>query len=59
MTTLLDTSVIVRYLIDDPPEQAARAAELLDTALAKIRDVANFCGWTHRGFCKSTWHMIQ
>jgi predicted nucleic acid-binding protein len=28
MTTLLDTSVIVRYLIDDPPEQAARAAEL-------------------------------
>lgn len=27
----LDTSVIVRYLTDDPPAMAARAAEIIDT----------------------------
>jgi predicted nucleic acid-binding protein len=26
----LDTSVIVRYLTDDPPEMAARAADIID-----------------------------
>lgn len=26
----LDTSVVVRYLTDDPPEMAARAAEVID-----------------------------
>ena len=30
MSTLLDTSVVVRYLVADPPEQASRAAALLD-----------------------------
>jgi predicted nucleic-acid-binding protein len=28
----LDTSVVVRYLTDDPPEAAARAAEIIDGA---------------------------
>ena len=28
----LDTSVVVRYLTDDPPEMAARAALLIDSA---------------------------
>lgn len=31
-TTRLDTSVVVRYLTDDPPEMAARAAALIDGA---------------------------
>lgn len=30
MTALVDTSVVVRYLVDDVPEQARRAAEILD-----------------------------
>jgi predicted nucleic acid-binding protein len=29
---LLDTSVVVRYLTDDPPEMAARAALLIDSS---------------------------
>jgi predicted nucleic acid-binding protein len=28
--SFLDTSVVVRYLTDDPPEMAARAAEVID-----------------------------
>lgn len=30
MKALVDTSVIVRYLVDEPAAQAARAAEILD-----------------------------
>ncbi len=32
MTDLLDTSVLVRYLTMDPPDQGARAQELIDSA---------------------------
>lgn len=31
MTTLVDTSVLVRYLVDEPPEQGRRAAEVLES----------------------------
>lgn len=30
MTSLLDTSVVVRYLVGDPADLAARAAEIID-----------------------------
>ena len=30
MQTLVDTSVVVRYLVGDPPQQAERAATILD-----------------------------
>lgn len=31
MTALLDTSVLIRYLTGDPPQQAERAAALIDS----------------------------
>ena len=31
MASFLDSSVIVRYLTDDPPEMAERAARIIET----------------------------
>lgn len=32
----LDSSVVVRYLTDDPPEMAARAAEVIDSSVELV-----------------------